>query len=301
MTFAAPDFNDAVLERLNGLSLTRSFTPQVDIDWNAATTDAEYEALYSSSSLLEGTGIDTGLDRSGRTRFVQYQQMNLMTFTGLLERHGISALAGLFDLESSDSFAEYLGHFIKEELYHAVMFTRAVQKIQAVIPAGKPLPIRSLDQTLRWLFFCVQLIPSRKIRSNLVFTFFRFAEQVTIYVNQLVQSRISRRDSLIRQVWAFHALEESRHLAFDAMMLKRHRIPWVLAWIPVALAAPCCLLLAFLVNVNEVWIAQEVGIPVHLWHLPGLVRRTKAPFKRRVFALLGNTILRRETDPPERE
>jgi hypothetical protein len=91
MTFAAPDFNDVVLKRLNGLSLTRSFTPQVDIDWNAATTDAEFEALYSSSSLLEGTGIDSGLDRSGRTRFVQYQQMNLMTFTGLLERHGISA------------------------------------------------------------------------------------------------------------------------------------------------------------------------------------------------------------------
>ena len=35
-------FNADVLERLNRLSLTRSFTPQVDIDWSAVTTDDEY-------------------------------------------------------------------------------------------------------------------------------------------------------------------------------------------------------------------------------------------------------------------
>src|SRR5262249_35204070 len=35
-----------LLERLNRLSLTRSFTPQLDVDWDAVTTDAEFETLY---------------------------------------------------------------------------------------------------------------------------------------------------------------------------------------------------------------------------------------------------------------
>lgn len=105
--------DEKLLDRLNQLSLSRSFIPEVDIDWNAVTTDAEYESLYSSWSLLEGTGIDTSLDAGGRSDFVRYQQMNLMIFTGLLERYGVTALTGLYDLDASEAFSEYVGHFIK--------------------------------------------------------------------------------------------------------------------------------------------------------------------------------------------
>src|SRR5687768_5032547 len=119
-------FDGNVLERLNQLSITRSFTPQVDIDWHAITTDAEYEALYSAWSLLEGTGVDAALDTGARVKFVKYQQMNLMTFTGLLERYAITTLARVYDLDPSQAFSEYVGHFIKEEIYHTMMFTEAV-------------------------------------------------------------------------------------------------------------------------------------------------------------------------------
>ena len=88
-------FDPVVLSRLNRLSLTRSFTPQVDIDWNAETSPLEFEALYSSWSLLQGTGLDKSLNADGRVKFVKYQQMNLMLFTGLLERHAIAALTKL--------------------------------------------------------------------------------------------------------------------------------------------------------------------------------------------------------------
>src|SRR5215471_4385043 len=93
-----------ILERLNRLSLTRSFTPQIDIDWDAVTVDAEYAALYSAWSLLEGSGLDRGLDEKRRVAFVKYQQMNLMLFTGLLERHAITALARLYDLDDAHDF-----------------------------------------------------------------------------------------------------------------------------------------------------------------------------------------------------
>src|SRR5947207_13098531 len=91
----SPSSDADMLERLNRLSLTRSFTPQIDIDWDADTTDAEYASLYSAWSLLVGSGLDDGLDEAGRVAFVKYQQMNLMLFTGLLERHAITALAEL--------------------------------------------------------------------------------------------------------------------------------------------------------------------------------------------------------------
>jgi hypothetical protein len=140
------------------------------------------------------------------------------------------------------------------------------------------------------VFRFLGLLPGRKLRTTLAFTILRFAEQVTIYAHQAVQSRLPRRESLVAQVWAFHALDESRHLAFDALILERNRLPRALAWLPLALAVPCCLLLSLCLNANELWIARQLGVRVHLGHLPGLMRRTQAPFKRRVFGLLQDTL-----------
>jgi hypothetical protein len=286
-----------VLERLNRLSLTRSFTPQVDIDWSATTTDAEYESLYSCWSLLEGTGVDAHLDAPARAMFVKYQQMNLMAFTGLLERHALASLAQLYDLDPAQAFSEYVGHFIKEETYHYTMFMQAVQQIQSGIPGAQPLPTREVDRALRGLFRLLSSIPSKKLRSTLTFTIFRFAEQVTLEAHQMVQSHIPRRESLINQVWAFHALDESRHVAFDQMILERSRLWRPLAWVPRVMAAPCCLMLSLLLNANEVWIARQLGVNVRWWHLLGLMRRTRAPFKRRIFRLMARTLLGQDTTP----
>lgn len=279
-----------LLERLNRLSVTRTFTPQVDVDWTQDTTDAEFGALYETWSLLHGTGWDAGLDARGRVVFAKYQQMNLMSFTGLLERHAIATLARLYDLDPAEPFSEYVGHFIKEEIYHHMLFSRAVAQIQARVTEYPPLPTRNTDRLLRGVFGLANLLPGRKLRTTLIFTILRFAEQVTIYAHQAVQSRLPRRDSLVAQVWAFHALDESRHLAFDALILERNRLPRALSWLPLAIAAPCCAVLSLCLNSNELWIARQLGVPVHLGHLPSLMRRTQAPFKRRVFGLLKATL-----------
>lgn len=285
---ALPDAG--LLERLNRLSVTRTFTPQIDVDWSQETTDAEFAALYETWSLLHGTGRDGGLDDAARVVFAKYQQMNLMSFTGLLERHAIATLARLYDLDPAEPFSEYVGHFIKEEIYHHMLFTRAVGVIQAGVTGYPPLPTRSVDRLLRGVFRFLGLLPGRKLRTTMAFTILRFAEQVTIYAHQAVQSRLPRRESLVAQVWAFHALDESRHLAFDALILERNRLPRALAWLPLVLAVPCCLLLSLCLNANELWIARQLGVRVHLGHLPGLMRRTRAPFKRRVFGLLRDTL-----------
>lgn len=286
----APHIEPELLARLNRLSITRSFTPQVDVDWDAGTTDEEYESLYPAWSLFVGTGLDEDLNAADRVQFVKYQQMNLMTFTGLLERHAISTLASVYDLDPAQEFSEYVGHFIKEEIYHTMLFTEAVRRIAETLPGAPTLPTRALDRTLRGLFRFANLLPGRKLRSTMTFTILRFAEQVTIYAHQMAQSRIPRRECLINQVWAFHALDEARHLAFDAAILERNRLPRAVNWIPRMLAVPLCVTLSLLLNANEVWAARQLGVRVSVWQLPILMRRTQAPFKRRVFRLLLGTM-----------
>jgi hypothetical protein len=287
---AIKSYNEATLARLNRLSLSRSFTPQIDIDWDAETTEEEFAALYKGASLLVGSGRDGHLDRAARARFARYQQMNLMLFTALLERHGIGVLAQMYDQNDSQPFTEYLGNFLKEEIYHYTMFTRAIEKLQKSMPGSPPLPTAALDRAMRWLFACIGMLPSPKLRANLAFTFFAFAEQLTIFIHQLVQEQIERRESFVNQIWAYHALEEARHLVFDRMMLEQNRLPPIFSWAPRVMGGGLCVLLAVLVNRNELWIARQVGVPVRLWHLPRLIRVTQAPFKRHVFGLISRVL-----------
>ncbi|GEM_PF-2477826 len=280
----------AVLERLNRLSLTRSFTPQIDVDWSAVTTDEEFAALYPAWSLLEGTGVDAALDGRARVIYARYQQMNLMLFTGLLERHAITALAAVYDLNPAQEFSEYVGHFLKEEIYHHMMFQRAVAQLRAAMPEMPGLPSAGVDRAVRWVFALGRCFPTQKMRSTYAFMVLRFAEQITIYANQMTQARLPRREGLVQQVWAFHALDESRHLQFDQMILERNRLPRWLAWLPRWTAGAGCVLLSLLLNANELWVARRLGLRLRLWRLPRLMRQTRAPFKRRVFALIGKTL-----------
>jgi hypothetical protein len=287
------------LARLNRLSITRSFTPQTDVDWSAVTTDEEFDNLYPIWSLFVGSGFDDHLDRDGRVRFVKYQQMNLMLFTGLLERHAIAELARLYDLDSRDDFSEYVGHFIKEEIYHHMLFQRAARQLLDSMPGAPPLPTGAIDRSLRWLFGILGLIPWRRLRTTLTFTLFQFAERVTIQAHRTVQCCIPRKEGFVNQVWAFHALDEARYVAFDNLVLDRNRLPWGFRWLPMVVAGPLGVWLSLVLNANEIWIGQQVGIRARLYQLPRLMRRTKAEFKQRVFGLLKNALTGRQVEDKE--
>jgi hypothetical protein len=209
-----------------------------------------------------------------------------MLFTAQLERHGIATLARMYDDDDSQPFTEYLGNFLKEEIYHYTMFTRAIQQIQETLPDLPRLPARRIESSMRFLFTFIDLLPGNKLRANLAFRFFQFAEQLTLFINQAVQREIPRREGFINQIWSYHALDEARHLAFDRMMLQRNRLIRPLAWLTTAASGFCCVLLAALVNSNEIWAAQQLGVPVRLRHMPQLLRSTQAPLKRRIFLYL---------------
>jgi len=277
-----------LLARLNRLSLTRSFTPQVDIDWASATTEAEYAALYPAWGLFVGTGLDARLDDARRATYVKYQQINLMLLTACLERYAVGVLAELFQRERSEPLAEYVGHFMKEEIYHDMMFRRAIGLIQASMPGSPPLPGASMERTLRRLFGLIRSTPGRRLRTVWVFSLLRFVERVTLFTHQTVQSRIPRRAGLINQVWAFHARDEARHVAFDTLVLERNRGGGPLGWLPRALAISSGVALSLRLNANELWIGRQVGIRVPRARLPWLMRRTQAPFKRRIIGMLAS-------------
>ncbi|MCC7384877.1 MAG: diiron oxygenase [Deltaproteobacteria bacterium] len=284
---------DLALDRLNQLSVERSFTPARDLDWRpeAMTTDAELEALYQAWSLLAGTGADAALDTKGRIAFAKYQQMNLMFFTSLLERHGLSAVMSAYDLDDSPRFTEYVGHFVKEETYHHVMFMRAIAAIRATMPDLPPLPMRVLDRTFRVVFAALSLVPHQRFRLALSFTLFRWAERVTMDAHQVASRAIPRPESLIPQVWRYHAIDEARHIRFDGMMIERCSGSPLAARAVTLIVAAIALTMSFLLNANEIWAARQLGLPLHVFHLPGLMRRTQAPFKRKVFARLTEELL----------
>lgn len=287
-----------VLARLNRGSLERTFTPQTDVDWSATTTDEEFAALYPVWSLLQGTGADQAFTRTDRIDFAKYQQMNLMLFTGLFERHAIRELARLHDLSEAEEFQEYVGHFIKEELYHHVLFVRAVRRIHATMGDRPPLPTRRLDGLLRIIFAGLALLPSRRLRAAVTVSLFRFAEQVTMLAHRVARSTIDRRESLVVQVWGYHALDEARHLVFDDLVLQHFGVGPRWRRLPGLLALPLCVVASLALNANELWAARQLGLTIGIWQLPRLMRRTTALFKRRVFGVLG-AVMHDPGAPPE--
>jgi hypothetical protein len=282
-------FLGADLDRLNRASLDKSFVPQTDLDWEVPTTDDEYVRLYEVWSLLKGSDKDRGFSDADKATYAKVQQITLMRFTALLERHGMFGIAQLYDQPIPTALAEYLGHFIKEETYHYSMFVKAIERIESTMPGVVP-PSAAFDRSLRMIFGLVALVPSARLRLGLTFTMFRFAEQVTIYAHDLVRKTLPRREGLVAQVWARHALDEARHLKFDDMVVERMRLPGIFARLPELLILPACVLMSTLLNANEVWIARRLGAKVGLRHLPGLVKKTAAPFKRRVFGLVGKML-----------
>ncbi|HWI37095.1 MAG TPA: diiron oxygenase [Burkholderiales bacterium] len=274
------------LRGLNRKSRQESFDAAADIDWSARMSDAEYLALYQAWSLLAGTGRDAALAERARIDFARYQQINLMLFTELLERHGLRVLRRLCTEEDDPDLLEALEHFAAEEKRHQLMFARAIGKLEAEMPGAPPLPRRHVDASLRAIFALLDALPSRPSRVAAGFLLLEFAEQISIIAHTISSRAIARRESFVPRVWALHALDEARHLRFDAFIRARYRLSRLAALAVNSAAISLAVFSSFLLNANDVWAARRVGARVSLWHLPGLVRKTQAPFKRSVFAML---------------
>ena len=275
-----------LLRKLNRRSWTHTFSPDRDIDWESSTTREEFRSLYDAWSLLLGSRHEASLTDEQRIRFAQYQQINLMMGTALFERYALANFESLYGDDSDPAFQEYVSHLIKEETYHYVLFSRAIVRIKETDPELCDLPSRPLRIYLVIVLFMLRYVPSRRLRHGMFFFLLRFIEEITLQANSMTRRTVSRSDSLVQKVWALHAIDEARHVAFDDLMMRNARLPGRLARLPDWLAMPLCIGASLLINLNEIRAARRLGIRVGYHELFSLMRNTTAPFKRKVFGTL---------------
>lgn len=284
-----------LLRKLNRGSWTHTFSPDSDIDWNSTTTQEEYRALYDVWSLLHGTRHEASLDDEQRIRFAKYQQMNLMLGTALFERCALANFESLYGDDTDPEYQEYVSHLIKEETYHYVLFSRAVARVMETDPTLVSLPSRPLKIYLAVVLFLLRCVPSRRMRHGMFFFLLHFVEQITLQANSMTRRTITRGDSLVLKVWQLHAIDESRHVAFDNLMMRNARLPGVFRRVPIWLTIPLCIGASLLINLNEIWAARKLGVRVGYHELPMLMKRTTAPFKRKLFKTLVDDIRKAES------
>lgn len=294
MSIEFTDNDAALLRKLNSQSWTRTFSPERDVDWESSTTPEEFRALYDVWSLLLGTRHDAALDEEQRIRFARYQQLNLMLVTALFERHALSNFESLYGDDDDPAYQEYVAHLVKEETYHYVLFMRAIAKIMQDESSLRSLPTRPLNIYLSVVLFLLRWMPFRRMRHGMFFFMLRFIEEITLQANSMTKRTISRPDSLVRRVWELHAIDEARHVAFDDLMLRNARMSGALARLPEFLVLPFCMGASLILNMNEIWAARAIGVRVGYHELPALMRRTTAPFKRKVFNILFRRLGREE-------
>jgi hypothetical protein len=290
MSIGFNEKDSLLLQKLNRRSWSHSFSPDRDIDWESTTTTEEYRALYDAWSLLRGTRHEDSISDEQRVRFAQYQQMNLMLGTALFERGALANFESLYRDDSDPAYHEYVSHLIKEETYHYLLFSRAVARVAESDPELQPLPRRPLGIYLTVVLFILRYIPTRRLRHGMFFFMLQFLEEITLQANSTTKQTIARGDSLVRKVWELHAIDEARHVAFDDLMMRKARLPGVLSRAPALLTFPLCVGASLLINANEIWAARKLGIRVGYLELPMLLKNTTAPFKRKVFATLFDSL-----------
>ena len=169
-----------LLRKLNRRSWTHTFSPNHDIDWESSTTAEEFRKLYDAWSLLLGTRHEASLNDEQRIRFARYQQMNLMLATALVERLALATFESLYGDDATPEYQEYVGHLIKEETYHYLLFSRAVARIQEAEPALSDLPCRPFKIYFTVVLFLLRCVPSRRFRHRMFFFLLRFVDEITL-------------------------------------------------------------------------------------------------------------------------
>ena len=288
MSIGFSDKDRLLLRKLNRRSWSNTFSPEHDVDWEWSTTREEFRHLYDAWSLLLGSRHEESLSDEQRIRFARYQQINLMLGTALFERYALSNFESLFGDDADPAYQEYVSHLIKEESYHYVLFSRAITRIQGADPALRPLPSRPFKIYFTVVLFILRYLPSRRLRHGTFFYLLHFVEEVTLLANNMTKRALARDDSLVLKVWELHAIDESRHVAFDNIMMRNAELPGVLKRVPSWLAIPLCVGASLLLNLNEIWAARRLGVRVGYHELPKLMKCTTAPFKRKVFKTLFN-------------
>lgn len=285
--WAGPDLER--LRRLNRASRSRSFSPEADVDWHSSTSTGEFRALHDAWSLFLGSRHEPAFNDDRRARFARWQQMNLMRFIALFERLAIPVIESFCTNDDPAELREYVSHLVKEELYHYVLFTRAIARMRESDPRMSEPPSWHFELFLAAAMALLRWMPVLRMRRAVFFRFLCFAEGITLVASTVASRVIRRRHSLVRRVWALHAIDEARHVAFDNLVIRHAALPRWADCMACWLTLPLCIGASLLINGNEICGARRLGVRVGYQELPALMRHTTAPFKKRVLSELLRT------------
>jgi hypothetical protein len=204
-----------LLDRLNGLSVTKHFDAYADIDW-----DAPAFALDPEDPRFELTGHDPlgatewyrGLPPATRARLgcevVAAKMKTGLVFESVLKR-GLLEFA--MTLPNRAPEFRYAYHEVIEEAQHTLMFQEFVNR-SGFDPAGLG---RREERSTRWIVKLGRRFP------QLFFLFVLGGEDPIDHVQRRELRADREIHPLLERIMRIHVTEEARHLSFARHYLKR--------------------------------------------------------------------------------
>lgn len=204
------DARDAMAQRLINGSVKRSYSPVVDLDWDAPLDPDKY-FLPPQLISLYGTDIWESLDEQGRIELSRQEMANILSvgiwFENLLNR---ALLQRLMSRDPASPETHYALTEMGDECRHMVMFGKAIERCGA-----RPF---ALTRWQRWGMHAL----SYGLRGTSLWVAALIGEEI---FDSLQRSMLDdpQLQPLISRLMQIHVAEEARHIGFARDGVRRRR------------------------------------------------------------------------------
>lgn len=225
------DFTD-ILDRLCSASRKHYLDPYAQIEWPDALDPSQW-AFSPELISLYGTPVWEGMTGEQRKRLSFYETVNFFSLNIHGEKSLVEGLARRAYQTGMENITSYLHHFLDEENKHMVYFggfcNRYAGKVYRDRKVVFPRDYATGEED--FLFFARVLL---------------FEEIVDVYNVRMAKDQ--RLPAVICRINLIHHLEESRHLAFGRLLVKRLFDQYAPDWSPETLGGVREYLQAYLVS-----------------------------------------------------
>ena len=170
-----------------------------EVDWNAWYTSPDFISIY-------GTPQYEALDLAQRRRLAFYEAVNFFSLNIHGERSLMTGLSARLYRSSTQSYSEYLQHFLDEENKHTAYFSRFCLKY-----CGKIYPDRH---------FALDHEYAEGEEDLLFFAMVMIFEEIASHYN-LHMGRDTDLHPTPRAIHWMHYVDEARHLVFGRKLIER--------------------------------------------------------------------------------
>lgn len=204
---AVPDRNTVATRLLAG-SVTRSYQPIVDIDWDAALDPAKYFLPPQLLSLYD-TPMWHAMNESERIELSRQELANVLSvgiwFENILNQ---ALLRSLLHDDPTARHPHYALTEIGDETRHMIMFGRAIDTIGA-----RPFRLRG------WRLAVVNVLP-HTFRGSLLWVSALIGEEIFDALQRRMMAD-PQLQPMVARLMRIHVTEESRHIRFAREGVRR--------------------------------------------------------------------------------